>query len=176
VLGGIFGLVGITFALAGLQKWVSIGAGTAILLGLAFSSRYALKTPIAKWVSWIKRHFASFLQKRTLASMISMGLLNGFLPCGLVYVAAVGAAAAGDFLKSIEWMLAFGLGTLPTMLSIGLFGKIVRLSLRLKFQKLIPACLLVLGVSLILRGMSLGIPYLSPTLTTQGVHCAACRK
>jgi hypothetical protein len=176
LLGTIFGIIGITFALAGFQKWVSIGGGVAILLGLAFSSRYALKTPIAAWVSWIRRKFATFLQRRTHISMFFMGLLNGFLPCGLVYVAAVGAAATGSFIKSVEWMMVFGVGTVPTMLSIGLFGKIVRLSLRLKFQRLIPACVFVLGISLILRGMSLGIPYLSPSLTNQGIHCAACRK
>ena len=71
-------------------------------------------------------------------------------------------------------MLAFGLGTLPMMLSIGLMGKLIQAGIRLRFQKMIPACLVILGLSLILRGISLGIPYLSPTLTSHGIHCPAC--
>jgi sulfite exporter TauE/SafE len=101
-------------------------------------------------------------------------MLNGLLPCGLVYVACAGAAATGGLLPGVEDMLVFGLGTVPMMLGIGLCGKLVHAGLRLKFQKAIPACLLLMGSVLILRGMSLGIPYLSPVMTAHEVRCPAC--
>jgi len=61
------------------------------------------------------------------------------------------------------------------MLSIGLFGRLIQLGIRLKFQRLIPVSLALLGTLLILRGMSLGIPYVSPVLTSHHVQCPACR-
>lgn len=174
LLGAFFGVIGMNFALAGFQRWASIGAGAAILLGLLASSRYAIKTPISKVVSSARSSLASLLRQRTLRSIFLLGLLNGFLPCGLVYVACAGAVAAGSFSAGVLSMLAFGLGTVPMMLSIGLLGKLLQLGLRLKFQKRIPACLVLLATLLILRGMSLGIPYVSPILTHHEATCPAC--
>lgn len=174
LLGALFGIIGLSFALAGFQRWASIGAGAAILIGLLASSRYALHTPVSKAVALVRAGLGKLLARRTLASIFLLGTLNGFLPCGLVYAACAGAVAQGKVSTGIGYMLAFGLGTVPMMLSIGLLGKMFRLGLRLRFQKLIPASLVVLGVLLILRGMSLGIPYLSPVLTTHQVHCPAC--
>jgi sulfite exporter TauE/SafE len=111
-----------------------------------------------------KGNFRACLEITRRSSKIN---LTGFLPCGLVYVACA-------VLSGVNYMLAFGLGTLPMMLSIGLMGKLIQAGIRLRFQKMIPACLVILGLSLILRGISLGIPYLSPTLTSHGIHCPAC--
>jgi hypothetical protein len=174
LLGALFGAIGMTFALAGFQRWASIGAGAAILLGLLASSRYALKTPVAKAVARIRAVFASLLGRRTMGSIFLLGLLNGLLPCGLVYVACAGAVAMGGFVSGVEYMLAFGLGTVPMMLSIGLLGKLIQVGIRLRFQRMIPACLVLLGTLLILRGMSLGIPYVSPVLTAHQASCPAC--
>lgn len=174
LLGALFGAIGMTFALAGFQRWASIGAGTAILVSLLVSSRHAFKTPASKAIAALRVRLAPLLRRRTYGSMFMLGVLNGFLPCGLVYVACAGAIALGGFLAGVEYMLAFGLGTVPMMLSIGLIGKVVQLGIRLRFQKLIPACLVILSISLILRGLSLGIPYLSPVLTSHQVLCPAC--
>jgi uncharacterized protein len=151
-------------ALAGIQRWLSLIAGLAILLGLALSSRYTLNGPVTRPVLWLKSNLARFLHRRTMSSLFSLGALNGLLPCGLVYVAGAGAVAAGGFLSGLEYMLAFGLGTWPMMLGLGLAGQPLHGLLRLKLQKVIPACLILLAFLLILRGMSLGIPYLSPDL------------
>jgi len=91
------------------------------------------------------------------------------LPCGLVYVACAGAVATGAMRSGLVYMALFGLGTAPMLLAIGLSGKLMPFSLRLKLQRAIPVSVFLLGSILILRGMSLGIPYLSPDLSA-----AAC--
>jgi sulfite exporter TauE/SafE len=174
LLGAVVGLVGESLALAGLQRWVSLAAGLAILLGLIASSRYALDTPAVRLVSWLKSGFARLLQQRSLSSLLVLGLLNGLLPCGLVYAACAGAVAAGGFFSGTQYMLAFGLGTLPMMLGLGLVGKQLHWVIRFKFQRLIPASLLLLSSLLILRGLALGIPYLSPNLSDAPGKHAAC--
>ncbi len=98
-----------------------------------------------------------------------IGILNGFLPCGLVYVALAGAIASGDAISGTAVMILFGIGTFPTMFAATLFGKFINLNIRRKITKAIPALALVLGLLFIVRGMALGIPYLSPKISAQVV-------
>jgi sulfite exporter TauE/SafE len=174
LLGIVFGLIGQTFALAGLQRWVSLAAGLAIFSGLAASPRRALNRPAFKTVAWLKSALANLLRRRSLASLFSIGLLNGLLPCGLVYVACAGAVATGGFFNSVAYMLAFGAGTLPMMISVALAGQKLRTAFRLKLQRFIPVCIVLVGALLILRGMSLGIPFLSPDLSGATAQSCAC--
>lgn len=174
LLGAVFGLVGLTFALAGFQRWASITAGAAILIGLLASSRRTLNTPVSKAVARVRSGLGVLLHRRTLGSIYLLGVLNGFLPCGLVYVACAGAVAAGGFIAGMAYMAAFGLGTVPMMLSLGLAGRMLHAGIRLKFQKMVPVCLLMLGLLLVLRGMALGVPYLSPELGAQSGHAGSC--
>jgi sulfite exporter TauE/SafE len=174
LLGAVFGLIGGTFALAGLQRWISLGAGATILIGLLVSSRYAVNTSLAKLSAWVRSGFASIVQRRTLGSTMALGSLNGLLPCGLVYVACTVAVTRSGLLAGVEYMVAFGLGTVPMMLGIGLLGKKLQFTLRLRFQKLIPVCLFLVGALLIVRGLSLGIPYASPILDAHDGHVHAC--
>ena len=116
----------------------------------------------------------SGLRHRSLTALAVLRLLNGLLPCGLVYVDCAGAAAIGGIFASAQYLAAFGAGTLPMMLGISLSGKLGPTSLRLKLVKAIPVCVFLLGTLLILRGMSLGIPYLSPDLSGSGAPC--CHK
>lgn len=169
-LGAISGLVGQTLALAGFQRWVSLAAGSAILVGLILSTRFSTSLPVARFVAWIKSGLGVMLRQRSLSSTFALGALNGLLPCGLVYAACAGAVAAGGFLSGAEYMAAFGLGTVPMMLGIGLVGQKLQFALRFKLQRLIPACLILVAAMLILRGLSLGIPYLSPDLAA-GAAC-----
>jgi uncharacterized protein len=171
LLGIVFGLVGYTFLMAGLQRWVSIALGAALLLGLFASRRLALSGPVTAVVNLLKSRMSVLLRRRSLAGLAVLGLLNGLLPCGLVYVACAGAAATGSTLAGASYMTAFGVGTVPMMLAISLSGKLVPVSLRLKLVKTIPICVFLLGSLLILRGMSLGIPYLSPNLSAGGASC-----
>jgi len=172
LLGTIFGLIGGTFAVAGIARWASIGAGAAVLIGLFVSSRRAPNALIGKAVAWLRSQLGFWLRQRTLTATCVLGALNGLLPCGLVYVACAGAVAVGGLVSGAAYMLAFGLGTLPLMLGLGLAGRPIQLALRLNLQKLIPLCVFAIGMLLILRGMSLGIPYLSPDLGA--VHGQGC--
>ena len=89
-------------------------------------------------------------------------MLNGLLPCGLVYIAIAGAIGTGDVVQGTLYMILFGLGTIPMMLSISLAGNMIGLALRNRINKLIPVLVVVVGLLFILRGLDLGIPYLSP--------------
>ena len=174
LLGIVFGLAGWTFLLAGLQRWVSIALGVALLLGLFASRRLALARPVTFAVNQLKARMSVLLRRRSLAGLGVLGLLNGLLPCGLVYVACAGAAASGSVLAGASYMTAFGVGTVPMMLAISLSGNLVPTSLRLKLVKTIPVCVFLLASLLILPGMSLGIPYLSPDMSGSGPSC--CHK
>jgi sulfite exporter TauE/SafE len=173
-MGAVFGLLGQGVALAGVQRWVSLGLGSAIILGLFFVPRFANRIPVAGGVNWLKASLGKLLQRRALPALFGIGLLNGLLPCGLVYVACAAATATGQVLAGIQYMIAFGLGTLPLMLAISLLGTKLQFALRFRVQRLIPASLLLVGLLLFLRGMALGIPYVSPKLPAQPAATANC--
>ena len=174
LLGLLFGVLGETLSLVGLQKWLSLIAGSAVLIGLLASRQWNVQGPIWKSTHWLKKQFGSLLQRRSLTSLLALGALNGLLPCGLVYVASAGAAASGDIWQGGLFMLSFGIGTLPMMLGIGYAAPKLRLVFSQR-QNLIPGAVALVGLLLVLRGLSLGIPYLSPDLSNGGAHCAACR-
>lgn len=173
-LGAIFGLLGQGVALAGLQRWVSLTLGAIILIGLLVAPQFTNRVPVTRGVNWLKSALGTMLQRRVLPAMFGIGLLNGLLPCGLVYVASAAATATGDVLSGMQYMIAFGLGTLPMLLAISLLGTKLQFALRFKVQRLIPASLLIVGLLLLLRGMALGIPYVSPKLPAQPTAPVSC--
>jgi uncharacterized protein len=171
LLGVVFGLAGRTLFMAGFQRWLSIALGAALMTGLLASNRLALWRPITALVEWVKQRMARLLRQRSLTSLAMLGILNGFLPCGLVYVAALGATATGGILTGTGYMALFGLGTVPMMLGISLSGRLISLGWRLKLRKAIPVSVFLLATLLILRGMELGIPYISPILSGNNPSC-----
>lgn len=174
LMGAFFGLLGHGFALAGLQRWVSLVLGIAILAGLFISPRFANAVPVSRFVGWLKSTLGLLFQRRALTSLFGVGLLNGLLPCGLVYIACAGATATGNLLSGVDYMIAFGLGTVPMMLAISLVGTKLQFVLRLRLQRLIPVSLAIVGALLLLRGMALGIPYVSPKLPAQPGAASCC--
>ena len=128
---------------------------------------------MSRLVAWLKSSMSDLLRRRTLASLAVLGLLNGLLPCGLVYVACTGATAVGGLLPGAGYMAAFWAGTFPMMIAISVSGRLLPFQLRLKFQKAIPVCVFVMATLLIVRGLSLGVPYLSPEL---GGGASCCHK
>jgi sulfite exporter TauE/SafE len=170
-LGLVFGLVGRTLVLAGVQRWVSIALGLLLLVGLFSSRRLALRRPVTLLVERLKSRMSALLHRRSFSSLAVLGLFNGLLPCGLVYVACAGATATGGLLTGLQYMAAFGLGTVPMMLGISLSGRLIPVSLRLQLRKAVPVAVFVLGTLLILRGLSLGIPHLSPDLSAAQPCC-----
>jgi sulfite exporter TauE/SafE len=171
LLGLVFGTLGRTLGFAGIQRWVSLSLGLTLLLVLLGSRQLHLSSWISKFVERLKAPMSSAIRRRSFASMVTLGLLNGLLPCGLVYVASAGAVATGAVLSGVAYMAAFGAGTLPMMLAVSLSGKLIPFSLRLKLQRAVPVSIFVLALLLIIRGMSLGIPYLSPDLVNGQICC-----
>lgn len=165
LMGIVFGLFGKAILMAGIQRWVSITLGVLFLAGLLTSKRLALVSPVTRLVGFLKTKMSSLLRRRSTFALLLLGILNGLLPCGLVYLAGAGAAVTGGVLSGITYMAAFGAGTIPMMLAISLSGRLVPFSIRLKLAKAIPVSIFLLAVLLILRGMSLGIPYVSPDLS-----------
>lgn len=107
-------------------------------------------------------------------SLFSIGLLNGLLPCGLVYMAAAGAIATGDIVKSVVFMAFFGLGTLPIMWSVAFFGNYIGINIRQKIRTAYPYLMTVMACLLILRGLGLGIPYVSPLVEKEKQVVQGC--
>jgi len=171
LLGVAAGLIGKSIYLAGLQRWLSITLGVAILAGFLLSKKTAMSTPVVRLVARLKTVMAVQLQHRSFRSLALLGMLNGLLPCGLVYVALAGALSHGRISHGVFYMAMFGLGTLPTMLGISLSGKLFPPALRLRLRRTIPIGVCLLAGLLILRGMSLGIPYVSPDMAPDAANC-----
>jgi sulfite exporter TauE/SafE len=171
LLGLVAGVLGRSIVLAGLQRWLSIALGLAILAGFFAAKKMALSAPVVRGVLRLKNAMAGQWQRREFRSLGLLGALNGLLPCGLVYAALAGAVARGTPAAGVLFMAAFGLGTTPTMLAISLSGKLLPLAWRLKLRAAIPAGVCALAALLILRGLSLGIPYVSPDLSAGHASC-----
>jgi hypothetical protein len=171
VLGLIFGLIGQTLALVGVQRWVSLTLGIVLLAGLLASRRLALAAPVVRLVARLRQAMAGFLQRRSLPALAVLGALTGLLPCGLVYVAALSAAATGGPIAGAGYMAVFGVGTFPVMLAISLSGRLIQPAWRLRLRHLMPVSVFLVSSLLILRGLALGIPYLSPDLTAGDGAC-----
>jgi uncharacterized protein len=171
LLGVVFGLAGWTLLLAGIQRWTCIALGALLLLSLTASHKLIAWSPITWLVDQLKSRMSGLLRRRSYAALATLGLLNGLLPCGLAYAACAGAAATGSILAGAEYMAIFGAGTVPMMLTLSLAGKLMPAWLRLRLRKAIPVCVGLVGALLILRGMSLGIPYLSPDMSSGAPTC-----
>lgn len=170
-LGALFGTLGHTLMLAGVQRWVSLTLGALLLSGLLVSPKLLQFSWPVKAIGRLKALMAEFLRRRSLASLGVLGGLNGLLPCGLVYAACAAAAATEGTLAGATYLVVFGLGTTPMMLGISLSGRLVPAPIRLRLRHLAPATMGLMGGLLILRGLALGIPYLSPDLSHSGACC-----
>jgi sulfite exporter TauE/SafE len=170
-IGALFGLAGQTLILAGVQRWLSIALGVLLLAGWFVFKKGRLSGMIARVTNRLAAPMKSLLRRPSPSSLLLLGLMNGLLPCGLVYVAAAGAAATGSAAEGAAYMGVFGAGTVPMLLAISLSGSLVPMGLRLKLLKAVPFTVMALAALLILRGMSLGIPYISPDLSGQGSCC-----
>lgn len=164
--GAVFGFFGKGIALAGLQRYASIVLGLSILFYYLMPSKYKGKLSVTKpyqMISgFVKKSFKKLTQSGSPQSLFLFGIINGFLPCGFVYVALAGAITTGSSISGAAFMALFGLGTTPIMFATSLAGKFVSKSLRTRIHRLIPVFAVILAIIFILRGLSLGIPFLSP--------------
>jgi sulfite exporter TauE/SafE len=166
VMGAIFGLLGQGVEMIGFQQKISVVMGAIMIISVIFPSLFRNQYNMEKsWFSLVgklKKSIGSLFSVRSFSSLFFIGLLNGLLPCGLVYMAIAGAIGTGEVVLGSLYMIMFGLGTIPMMLSIAIAGNILNAAIRQKINRLIPVLVVVVGIFFILRGLSLGIPYLSP--------------
>jgi len=166
-IGFLFGLLGKGFFMAGIQQQLSIFIGIAmivvILIPEKIFAQYNFSKPVYRLISKVKTTLGSQFKNKSYQSLFTIGILNGFLPCGLVYVALFGAIAMQSASLGIVYMVLFGLGTIPMMSSVIYVNSFITVPFRNKIQKVIPYLAVLIGVLFILRGLGLGIPYLSPS-------------
>lgn len=177
-LGAIFGLFGQGLNIGKFQQVAAISFGVVILLWVfvpIISKK--ISTPSSKLLrlnNFVKSNLGKRLKKSSPISLFTIGLLNGLLPCGLVYLAIAGSLATGDVLMGSVFMALFGLGTLPVMLVLPYFANSFSAKLKQKAQRILPYALTILAVAVIFRGMNLGIPYLSPKFSDDNAKIESC--
>lgn len=166
VIGALFGLLGKGLYIFGIQQKLSIIIGVLMILAVTIPyksiSRIGLSKPVYRVIGKIKNSLGKALKKKTADTFLTIGFLNGFLPCGLVYMALLGAIAMGTAVEGSIYMILFGLGTVPLMTAAVYLSGVLKDSAKQRIRKLIPVFVVIIGVLFILRGMGLGIPYLSP--------------
>lgn len=167
LLGLLFGIAGRGLYLAGFQQWFSIGTGIImLLLAVHYFSGNAKGYPkwAQVWYQPLQQVMAQLLRQRSTSSFLFLGMANGLLPCGMVYISIVAAIGLGHALQSAVFMMVFGLGTFPAMFLFNWFGIRIGMDVRIKFRRAVPFIIAFMGLILILRGMNLGIPFISPVL------------
>ncbi len=168
-LGLLFGLLGKTLYISGLQQRLSILVGLIMILLVLIPyqtlQKYNFSKPVFRFLSSVKSAMGSRLKQKSYKTLFSIGILNGLLPCGLIYMALFGAIAMGSIQYSAFYMVLFGVGTIPLMTGAAFAGNFLTVSARRKVKQLIPLFVVLIGVFFILRGMGLGIPYVSPADT-----------
>lgn len=177
VIGIIFGWIGMQFSLFGWQQILSFMLGVLLLMGAMatiFHKRLFSLPGINKiWNHLFGTFFGSLLRKANYSSVFIIGLLNGLLPCGLVYVALAGALASGNILEGATFMFGFGMATLPAMMSVSFAGALIKANWQRWLKKSSPYVIAFMACLLILRGLNLNIPYLSPQLVEDKVECCS---
>lgn len=177
--GALFGVIGQGFSLFASQQWLSVGLGALILvsavLPTALTRHLSPASSVSRGIGRLKSGMQHFFRQRSYRALFAIGLLNGLLPCGMVYLAIAGAIATGDSLMGAAYMALFGAGTLPVMWGTVLAGNFVSLRLRGLIRQAVPVVIAGIGILFIVRGLNLGIPYLSPKIEakaeTTAVKC-----
>jgi sulfite exporter TauE/SafE len=175
--GFVFGFIGRSFAWFGWQQKISICLGIIIILFLVIPKLFPDKSlhPIIQQVmAGVRQKLSLYLFKGNPASLYATGLLNGLLPCGLVYMALAGATVTGEAFSGTIFMIFFGLGTMPAMFFTAILGSWLKQPIRARIRKWYPAMMIIMATLLILRGLNLGIPMVSPKLNVSNSSMVEC--
>lgn len=179
LLGILFATIGSTFISAGFQQAVSIITGIIIILLLVTPEKIKRKvntsTIIAGFTNKLKAAWAKIIPQQSKIGLFTGGLLNGLLPCGLVYVALAAALNTGSVVNGALFMAMFGLGTVPAMFAVSTAGNFFGMQQRIRIRKILPVFTFVIAVLLIVRGLDLGIPYVSPHISNEGTVMECCK-
>lgn len=161
-LGAVIGLFGTSLAFLGYLKYLSVFAGALMLTYMLWPTRLnaALHVPLfwQKWVGRIKSNMSKVIRNNRLKRRLILGLLNGLLPCGLIYLALVSSVATGSFTGGAIYMLLFGLGTFPAMMLVGIFKNKISSTVRTRLHQITPIMIAIAGIWLIARGLTISPP------------------
>lgn len=163
VLGFVIGLMGSAVFPKGWQQWVSIGTGVLILM-MTWMPKLFKSNKSNVFNDKVIVSMQLWMKKRGTIAEFVLGFLNGLLPCGLVYMALAASITAGGAWQSALFMFVFGWGTVPLLFLIGISKQSLNFKFRAKLNKAIPYVTTILAILFILRGLSLGIPFLSPDM------------
>ncbi|QOD62305.1 sulfite exporter TauE/SafE family protein [Polaribacter haliotis] len=166
LIGLLFGFLGKGFFFFGFQQQLSIVVGISMILFILFPrifKRVNFSSKISNLIFKVKNALGKELKKKGNDTFFTIGFLNGFLPCGLVYMAVFGALATTNAFSGSLYMFLFGLGTIPLMTAVVYLGNFTKGTFKKNIQKAIPVVVVCIGALFILRGLGLGIPYVSPT-------------
>ncbi|MFZ0453701.1 MAG: sulfite exporter TauE/SafE family protein [Ignavibacteriaceae bacterium] len=168
LMGILIGFISEKLVISGFQQILSVSLGILILIIVliprGIRNRIFAANIIQKLIIPLKSSIGTLFKQKNYFSFFSIGFLNGFLPCGFVYAGLAGAISTGSAFNGMLFMIFFGLGTFPAMFTISLFSKFIKLGLRKKLNRLVPAFAIFLALLFIMRGMNLGIPYVSPKI------------
>lgn len=168
LLGIVFGILGRGLKLSGLQQWVSIIFGVILILAVIVPGLLKITPMVSRFTNMfsapLKNKMGNLLRQKKIYPLFVFGLLNGLLPCGLVYGAIFGAIISNSLVDSSLYMFLFGLGTLPMMFLLIYFSDLIKNKFLKNLRAIIPVFVVLLGILFILRGLNLGIPYLSPDM------------
>jgi sulfite exporter TauE/SafE len=176
LLGLLFALLGKGINMAGFQQVVSIVLGVLMILsagGFFINLRFTHKISHRIGTS-INKRLKPLLGTKNTLSFAAIGFLNGFLPCGLVYVAIAGSLVADSLMEGILYMTFFGIGTIPLLAAFMFFSHSIGARFKKAFQKIIPIFVFLLGVLFVLRGLNLGIRYISPKIDKKEQVVKSC--
>lgn len=165
ILGFLFGVLGFGLNLAGVQQSLSLGVGLFMVAFIWFpkvSAFTRFSGRLAKFQSRVTSFMAKRLKSNRPSALLGLGFFNGLLPCGFVYLALAGALVSYDPFMGAAFMALFGIGTTPALVALAFSGRRFGELFKLRFQKLAPLFATVIAVLFILRGLGLGIPYISP--------------
>jgi sulfite exporter TauE/SafE len=177
-IGLIAGSIGGLFALTGIQQLVSVLSGIIILIWIILPKTNPENWKIMQklgFVKFIRNKIRKLFKQKRYSSIFLIGALNGFLPCGMVYMAVMGALTTSDFTKGGLYMMFFALGTWPLMFILSSTWELVSINFRKRSRKMLPYFVGMIGVILIVRGIGIGIPYLSPSFTPDEHSMAICK-
>ncbi len=158
LLGFIIGTIGKGIFIAGIQGYFSIALGILLLLVALFSINVEKKIvalyPIQRLQRWVGKNLGYLLKQNSRFGLFSIGVLNGLLPCGLVYMAIIGALTTGNIWSSGLYMGLFGAGTIPLMMATALAGQFITINWRNRIRRLFPLFLIAFAILFLVRGIN----------------------
>ena len=162
LLGLFFGAIGTAFYLTDMQKSLSIILGVLLVVSFLFSIDLDHKISntwlLKKTYTRVHSVLNTIMSKARNYHPYYLGIMNGLLPCGLVYLAIAGALATGNIFGGALFMFIFGLGTLPMLLVLSLGTDLLPQRWRMRFRRILPFVTLAFGLFLIYRGIYVDMP------------------